>query len=126
MNPAMTYAMGLGHTPQDGRKLDYHDCHVWLVDENKNIIDPTPPAMEGQRHYKAFKYNQQKYFDYFWKRYKALPNRKNYIEELYAHPEDRQCPYNAIAYWKKHKNCKIVVGSLGFDIGRGRILWEFG
>ena len=120
--------MGVGRENQDGSELNFNDSHVWLVDENGNIIDPTPPAYQGERHYKPFKFNQKKYFNYYWNKYmkQTKEQRKAMVELLYQVTVDRNCGFNAIAYWKKHKNCKIVVGSLGFEIGKGRIFWEFG
>jgi hypothetical protein len=123
----MSYSMGLGHEPKD-EPDNYGDLHFWLVDKEGNIIDPTPPAFEGKRHYRAFKSGQKGAFNHFWSKLMKNPKqtRKAMMEFLYENPQDRNCPNNCFAYWKKHKDCKIVVGSLGFEIGRGCVFWEFG
>jgi hypothetical protein len=123
------FKMGLGRKPQDGRSngaMNMSDCHFWLVDKEGNIIDPTPPEYDRKRHYKPFKYNQKIYFKFWWNQYKKHPRKQYMLDNYYENPEKCKCMYNVFVYWKKHKDCKIVVGSLGYELNRGSIFWEFG
>ena len=122
----MMMEMGIGLEPQDGKAHSNTSLHFWLVDKDGNIIDPTPPAYKGKRHYRAFKYNQKSFLTFWWNKWKTHPKKKLMTETLYEAPLPRKCMYNVFVYWKKHKDCKIVIGSLGFQEGNGRIFWEFG
>ena len=122
------YESGIGIQPQNGTKLKFNDCHVWLVSPSGEICDPTPATYPYERHYRPFPCNRDKYFRHYWSQYLLLEKeeRRQLVHELYENPKPMNCGFNAIAFWKHHKDHKIVVGSLGFDIGNGRILWEYG
>lgn len=109
----------------DGKGIDFH---CWLEDDNGNIIDRTPPAYSGKRHYKAFpKKDQTRIFlklckeEYFHKEKEAMTF-------FVKTPRERNCIMNSYAYkMLVDKKLKFVIGSCGFQIGDSKkIFWEFG
>ena len=129
MKMNIAYAMGEGIAPQDTPRNN-HDLHFWLEDKDGNIIDPTPVVNNRtqKRHYRPFKFGQKAVLKYYMKRYnkQKKEDKKVITDFLYEFPQDRNCASNCIAYWLKHKDCKIVVGSMGFELSKGRVFWEFG
>ena len=121
---------GVGVNPSKGGfDKDMNDCHVWLEDEDGNIIDPTPPAYPYPMEYKPFDKTQQvRVWGQYQSKIKALgkEGRSAIKKQLYQKPAHRQCGYNVFAYWSKNKHLKIVVGSAGFHIDTHTIFWEFG
>ncbi len=119
------WEMGCGREPQNGKGVGTGDLHFWLEDKEGNIIDPTPPAYSGMKiHYRVFQHDKKKFFDYWWGEWKKMPKAQK--EQLYKNPVARRCMFNVFAYWKKHKDCKICIGSQGFEFEAGKIFWEFG
>jgi hypothetical protein len=121
---------GIGKQPSNGNGKTIADAHIWLEDKDGNIVDPTPPVMKGERHYKPFELKNQ---SRIWNEYKIRlmemdkTARQNLTRTLYQQPASRMCGFNVYAYWRNHKDSyKIVVGALGFTQDDGTIFWEFG
>ena len=121
------WAMGYGRNPQSGKDVSHGDLHFWLVDKDGNIIDPTPSAYPYKKHYRPFKNEyQKKFLDFWWNMWKTHPHKNIMKKLLYTNPQDRKCMYNCFVYLRHHKDCKIVIGSLGFELSKGSVFWEFG
>ena len=102
------------------------DYHCWLVNRDGNIIDPTPPAMKGKRYYKEWSVDEQRDA---WKHVQKKIQHKYKTSKIdyYKNPQHRECPYNVVAYYKKHKKEVIIkIGSMGFQRHDGKVFWEFG
>ena len=123
----MMWSAGFGRKPQDGKNITQGDLHFWIRDKDGNIIDPTPCDYDGKKHYRPFKEaEQRKWLMFWWNMWKNHPNKQIMKATLYENPEERRCMYNCFAYLRHHKDCKIVVGSLGYELSKRRIFWEFG
>jgi len=129
------YNQGVGVEPsKTGSDKNMNDCHFWLVTKKGEIIDNTPPALGGKRHYKAFQPRQQKrIYKQQMHHYKFCYSKQVFKQNFQLHLKGvpRACFYNCLAYYQKHhskKNIlKIVCGSLGFQcLGDNRVFWEFG
>ena len=119
------YDMNIGKAPNEDT-AHYNDCHFWLEDADGKIIDPTPPAYEGKRHYKKFSLGKQKEIYKIWNTRLKARGKKRTRNEFYNEPLDRCCQLNVYAYWYHHKELKVCIGSLGFETKKGQIFWEFG
>jgi len=124
----MMWKMGLGRTPrtdvnniwEDGKGIDFH---CWLEDDVGNIIDPTPPAYQGKRHYKAFSKKEQLRLYLKAKKTNYLVAKQQQVEN----PLPRKCINNSYSYkMLVDKKLKFVIGHMGFELNDGRIFWEFG
>ena len=125
--------MGVGREP----RTDIHnihknknggwDLHVWLEDNEGNIIDRTPAAYEGKIHYKAFSRKEQTRI-FITMLNDGTIEKDNFILEFLAeNPQARNCINNCYAYkMKTNKKLKLVIGSAGFQLDNKRIFWEFG
>jgi hypothetical protein len=127
---AVLAKLHIGAEPTDGSGKDKTDAHVWLEDDDGIIVDPTPPAMTGERQYRPFKRENQRRIWNEWKQelqQMDKATRSDMRKALYQSPAPHHCGFNAYAYWFHHKlQCKIVVGALGFKQGDGSVFWEFG
>jgi len=117
-------SQGIGNAPNEAGS-NYNDCHFWLEDADGKIIDPTPPAKEGERRYKKFSLRKQKELYKIWNMRLKARGKAN-IRKEFSKPLDRCCQFNVYAYWYCHKELKVCIGSLGFKRKGKKIFWEFG
>jgi len=117
-------SQGIGAEPNEAA-AGYNDCHFWLQDSNGKIIDPTPAAKKGKKHYKQFGAKKSKEIYKVWNERLNYFGKKN-VRKDFLEPLDRCCQFNVYARWYNNKKLKVCIGSLGFERNNGKIFWEFG
>ena len=126
------WASGIGREP----RTDIHnihnnngswDLHVWLEDDEGNIIDRTPSEYQGKIHYKPFSKKEQTRIFITMLNDGTIKKQKFILEFLSANPQERNCVNNSYAYKMiTNKKLKLVIGSAGFQFDNNRIFWAFG
>jgi hypothetical protein len=129
------WKMGMGRKPrkdtdkiwEDGLGVDFH---CWLEDENGKVIDRTPPAYPGKKHYKPFPKKDQTRIFIKMLNEGTIQKSKLMMDFFAKYPLARNCMNNSYAYkMLKYPHLKFIIGSLGFQMKKNnkkKIFWEFG
>ena len=111
------------------------DIHCWIV-ENDKIIDFNFPehqmvkriqGLVGDNIYEPAPIDEQKMW--FKKMYEKsiVFLADGILYQFYKNPQYNCCFINALAYKKNNKNCKIVIGKMGWRKKNSNdIFWEYG